>query len=124
VSSIAIPRTVLAPKPKRGRPTKISLERQRRDGLFWISNQILSAENHAERAAILLRVPDQVLTEKSDELRDACFASEFSDGAFYVAARTAATCATRTVDGQLPAHMIEQLESWRRGIRMIAGRTV
>ncbi len=119
-AEIAIPRTLPEPRPRRGRPTNEVVQQRREEGLFWIARQILRAMTDAERAAILLRVPDLVLTQKSGVLTEACQACRFTDGVGYIAARAAATSATRDEDGRMPEDTLRQLEFWRRGLVALA----
>src|SRR5690606_19676895 len=100
-----------------------TLRRRREDGLFWITRQILRATDNAQRAGILLALPDRVLVTRPEELTEACDACAFGDGGDFIAVRAAAACANREADGQLPAALAEQLERWRRGMVAIAART-
>lgn len=104
----------------RGRPTKEAREARRVEGLFWVARQILRAASDAERAAILLRLPDLLLTQKTDVLREACQACGFSDGERYIAVRSATCSATRNEQGELPAEQLAAMEFWRRGMVSIA----
>lgn len=105
---------------RRGRPSSATLKRRREEGLFWIARQILRADNHAQRAAILLRVPDIVITGKADVLTEACEACGFADGAAFIAVRVAVASANRDERGYLPIALVAQLERWRRGMVAIA----
>lgn len=98
-----------------------STRRRREDGLFWIARQVLRAETDGERAAILLRVPDVVLVQKSQVLIEACEACRFEDGVGYIAARASSISATRDEHGRLPEETVRHLEFWRRGMVATAG---
>jgi hypothetical protein len=127
--SIAIARTVPEQPPRRSlssrpRSPRPALARPKPidDDLFWIARELLRTETDAERAAILLRVPDLVLWQKSQVLMEACEACGFNDGVRYITVRAAAASATRSPNGELPAATADQLEFWRRGLVAIAGR--
>ena len=111
-----------AEQSTRGRPTNAAREARRVDGLFWVARQILRADTDAERAAILLPLPDLLLTQKADVLREACEACSFEDGARYIAVRSATCSATRDEHGELPSGQLASLEFWRRGMVSIAHR--
>lgn len=116
--NIAIPRTVPAPVSRR-RSSKRT-QQPRDEGLFWVARQILRSNTDAERAAILLQLPDLLIAQKTDVLREACEACGFDDGIGYIAVRAATSSATRDEYGQLPADKLDQLERWRCGMAALA----
>lgn len=103
-----------------GRPSNAAIRRRREEGLFWITRQILRANDDAQRASILLSIPDLVLVNRADELKEACGACQFADGVTFIDVRVAATCANRDEKGLLPADKAAQLERWRCGMAAIA----
>lgn len=120
---IRIPRTV-AQLPARHAARFSPIERQRpakpAEGLFPIARQILAAATDQERAAILLRLPDEVIVTKGTLLKDACLASQFSLGAHFLDTKIAALTATRGKDGKLPEQHVLAVETWRRGMHAFA----
>lgn len=111
-----------AERSRRGRPSNQAREARRIEGLFWVARQILRADTDADRARILLRLPDLLLTQKADVLREACQACDFNDGVHYIDVRSSVCSATRDAEGQLPPGQLAALEFWRRGMVSIASR--
>lgn len=67
--------------------------------------QLLAAGSDAERAQILLRLPDALVFEQRMQLSRACLAVGFRRGALYIAARISAFVAVRGKNGTLPGHL-------------------
>lgn len=131
-----IPTTRFVPAPagrdrrQRGQPAAELVARRvarqvrlmlRRKDLFPVAGIILRCATHADRAAHLLRLPDDTIAAQAGQLREACTACGFDDGAGYVDVRSAVICATRDRDGRLPARLVAQLETWRAGMAALAG---
>jgi len=114
---------VTAPAAAPSRHSNATIRRRREEGLFWITRQILRADDDAQRAGILLRIPDLVIAGRDKELIEACQACQFADGAAYVTVRAAVVSATRDETGQLPAEHADRLERCRCGMVAIAGKT-
>jgi hypothetical protein len=87
---------------------------------FPVAQQIIDAHSHAERAAIVLRLSDDLIHEQFDELKRACLGENFSAGAHYLSLRLAAQLAVRDAAGQLPMPATAELELWRRGLVAMA----
>lgn len=90
------------------------------DDMFHVAHQILVAQTDRERAAILLRLPDDIVVTRGHLLREACTARSFPMGATFLEHRLAALTATRDRDGKLPEHHVRSLEIWRRGFVALA----
>lgn len=87
---------------------------------FFVVDQIIEARTHAVRAGILIRLPDAVIAARAEQLQDGCTEAGFSIGSDYVAIRLAHQNAQRDRRGNLPGHITDQLEYWRRGMVAIS----
>ncbi len=93
----------------------------REDGLLPIIAMIIDAPDHGARARQLLRLPDAILLTGSPELERACRDAGFELGAQFIAQQVAALHAVRTPSGELPEHVIQTQQIWRRGMLAVAG---
>lgn len=87
---------------------------------FYPARRVVEAPTHAARASIVLGLSDALASEHCDELRNACLAAGFEDGARFIDTRVLAALAERGPDGRLPSDIERSLEVWRRGIVAIA----
>ena len=81
--------------------------------LFPIADQVRCAASAAERAALLLRLSDEVILSGGPDLLAACRDCLFAVGEMYLMVRMAALCATRDASGELPEKLAAQLDRYR-----------
>lgn len=72
------------------------------DSMMPIIRQMHEADGDAERATILLAVPDLVLAKYADVFVEACRRARFDDGEEFIAVRLSALRAVRDGFGNLP----------------------
>lgn len=90
-------------------------------GAFHVAELIRMAGSAEERARILLRVPDSIMLQMTDELQRACEETQFELGRAFVDVRVAMLCAMREPDGELPAARAEESIFYRGLMRSLAG---
>ncbi|MEO8684924.1 MAG: hypothetical protein ABI414_08805 [Devosia sp.] len=88
---------------------------------FYLVDRIAVAANQAERAALLLAAPDDVVLAKAGALSEVCIEAGFQDGLNFINVRVATLCAKRLPSGELPDALRDQVEYWRNGLAAIAG---
>ncbi|WP_131798364.1 hypothetical protein [Devosia elaeis] len=90
------------------------------DTLFPPAEQIIAMATDAERAGLILRLPDAIVHEKIAELCEACVAVGFTVGAAFLTARAASFSSARRIDGGLALDVMAHLEDLRHAMMVIA----
>ena len=93
---------------------------ERLANMFPIAAQISSARDDRARAALVLRLSDDLIHDYFDELKAACIDAAFAAGTHYLSLRLVAQLAVRDAAGRMPARTMNELELWRRGLASIA----
>jgi|GEM_PF-2640715 len=88
---------------------------------FYIAQQVRDAASDAERAAMLLRLPDSICWEMGGQIAGACAAVGFRAGLTYLMARIANFVAVRWENGLPPAIAAAEVEKRRQALCVIAG---
>lgn len=100
--------------------TALARSRSAWSGNFFFVDQLHEATTDAERAGILLRLPDALVAAEVEQLQAACVEGGFPLGRDYLAIRHSQQSAVRDRQGNLPDQVAEQLEYWRRGMVAIS----
>jgi len=90
------------------------------DSMTPLIRQLHDADGDRARAGILLAMPDTLVLKYSAVLADACARAQFSAGADFVGLRIGAMRAVRGDDGNLPPHIAEDLDNFRRALAAFA----
>lgn len=90
------------------------------DAMFPPAEQIVDATCDADRAGLILRLPDAIVSDYLDALRDACVSVGFTVGAAYLTARAVSFSSVRRLDGSLPPDQQAMVESARSTLFEIA----
>jgi len=88
--------------------------------LFPPAEQIIGMETDAERAALILRLPDAIIHDKLGELCEASVEVGFSLGSAYLTVRAVSFSAVRRLDGSLPADIQAQVDDLRHAMMVVA----
>lgn len=91
-----------------------------RSTLFPPAEQIIAATCNAERAGLILRLPDAIVSDRLTELCDACTSTGFTVGAAYLMARAASFNSVRRLDGSLALNVLSHVEDLRHAVMVIA----
>ena len=113
------PRDLVRVTPRPGAARRLA-RAQRLASMTPIAAQIFEARDDRARAALVLRLSDDLIHEHFDELKAACMEARFAAGTHYVSLRLAAQLAVRDDAGRMPAGTTAELELWRRGLASIA----
>ena len=81
------------------------------DSMLPIIRQMHDADDHRDRAAILLRVPDMVLIKYREVFETACRRAGFELGLHFIDCRRATWHAPRLADGTLPPGPYDELRA-------------
>lgn len=106
--------------PPRPVARRLKARAERLEAMFPAARQIVEARNDRARAALVLRLSDDLIHEYFDELKAACMEAGFAAGTHYISLRLAAQLAIRDAAGRMPAQTADELEIWRRGLASIA----
>lgn len=88
--------------------------------LFPPAEQIIGMATDAERAALILRLPDAIVHDMIGALMSACAEAGFALGAAYLTTRAASLSATRRIDGTLPHGIAAQVDEFRQALVVLA----
>jgi len=88
--------------------------------LFPPAEQIIGMKDDAERAALILRLPDAIIHGKLGELCEASVEAGFTLGSAYLTVRAASFSAVRRLDGSLPADIQAQVDDLRHAMMVVA----
>jgi hypothetical protein len=86
------------------------------DASFPIAAMVRDADSHADRARLVLRVPDAIVASHGTEIQDACLEAGFKIGALYITVRSALLNATPDKQGRTPPEYVRNAEMWRRAL--------
>lgn len=90
------------------------------DAMFPPAAQIIAASCDADRAALILRLPDAIVSDHLTALCDACASTGFTVGAAYLTARAVSFSSVRRLDGSLALDMLSQIEDLRHAVMVVA----
>ena len=90
------------------------------DSMFPPADHIIAATCDAERAMLLLRLPDAIVSSHLAALCDACASAGFTLGAAYLTARAASFSSVRRLDGSLALDVLSQVEDLRHAVMVVA----
>lgn len=88
--------------------------------LFPPAEQIIGMKDDAERAALILRLPDAIIHDRLGELCEASVEAGFTLGSAYLTARAVSFSAVRRLDGSLPVEIQAQVEELRGAMFALA----
>lgn len=89
-------------------------------GDIYAVHKLREAKSHAERAQILLSLPDAITLEHADRLATVCAQARFQAGVDFLAVRVAAMQANRDAHGLLPRSIGIELDAWRVAFSEVA----
>lgn len=89
-------------------------------GLFPPAEQIIGMKTDAERAALILRLPDAIIHDRLGELCEASVEAGFTLGLAYLTVRAVSFSAVRRLDGSLPTDIQAQVDDLRHAMMVVA----
>ncbi|MCK9514340.1 MAG: hypothetical protein M0R28_24345 [Pigmentiphaga sp.] len=88
--------------------------------LFPPAEQIIGMATDAERAALILRLPDAIIHDRLGELCEASVEAGFTLGSAYLTVRAVSFSAVRRLDGSIPADIQAQVDDLRHAMMVVA----